>query len=276
MKKLTLLTLAIFFHLDASLASDPLFGTCPSKSCGQVEITYPFRIIGQQNKYCGYPGFEVSCENGNIPLVNISGNPYVIEQIWHANQSFQVRNSVFRKVTGSNCWGSIRNLTLEDAVFQFARNYTQIALFLNCPQKNLQEYKHDLLKCGTLALYKNDPKTRVLAGICGEVVYVPFQGDRGSNLTEVLSRGIVLNWTANNCTACVDSGGQCGFDLQTKEPKCFCSDRAHAYHCLPSKPLSLSLSLSRSVCGIPWMYKVIWYLGIGMVKTKLHAGVFFR
>ena len=65
----------------------PFFGTCPSKNCGQLEVTYPFCIIGQQNEYCGYPGFEDSCENGTIPLVNISGNPYAIQQIWYTSQT---------------------------------------------------------------------------------------------------------------------------------------------------------------------------------------------
>lgn len=262
MNKLTFFTLTIFLHLHVSLSSDPFFGTCPTKFCGQVEVTYPFRIIGQQHEYCGYPGFEVSCENGKIPFVNISGDPYVIQQIWYTNQSFQVTNPEFLNDTGSNCWGSIRNLTLDGAAFKFATNYTQLALFLKCPEKNLQEYKHDLLKCGTLALYENDPGARVLAGVCGEVVFVPFEGERGSNLTEVLSRGVVLNWTANNCSACVESRGQCGFDVQTKEPKCFCSDRAHAYHCLPrNRHLGVITGLVIAGCVILLIALLIcWYL----------------
>ncbi|XP_058091451.1 LEAF RUST 10 DISEASE-RESISTANCE LOCUS RECEPTOR-LIKE PROTEIN KINASE-like 2.5 isoform X2 [Magnolia sinica] len=53
---------------------------------------------------------------------------------------------------------------------------------------------------------------------------------RPSDYLLLLKMGFLLEWTENNCTRCMGSGGRCGFN-ETSQFVCFCPDRPHSVAC---------------------------------------------
>ncbi|KAJ8445310.1 hypothetical protein Cgig2_010668 [Carnegiea gigantea] len=237
-----LFTLALILHICSS--SDPYFNTCFSAKCGDVKITYPFYTANQQKLHCGYPGFEVSCQNGSSPYLNISGSNYVIKKIWYENQTFEVVNSIFlpSATQTPNCSGSIRNMTLDSSLFNFAASHNELILLVNCPQNSSTKYKQYMVNCGALAMEENDPEFEGLKHKCDRVVLVPYEGEKES-FTEVLRRGVALRWVANNCSDCAHSGGQCGYNQTSSAFQCYCSDGSYSHQCQVAAASAIAIVL---------------------------------
>ncbi|CAB4319826.1 unnamed protein product [Prunus armeniaca] len=66
-------------------------------SCGQQDIPYSFYIQGKQERFCGYPRFQLSCHGDGedtYPLLQLSGNNYTIHNINYQSKSLIVSNSL--------------------------------------------------------------------------------------------------------------------------------------------------------------------------------------
>ncbi|KAM3346385.1 hypothetical protein ACQJBY_020757 [Aegilops geniculata] len=59
--QLLLLPLASFLRTAASATGSN--GSCAPDSCGGLTIRYPFSLAGAQPLYCGYPAFDLTCDN---------------------------------------------------------------------------------------------------------------------------------------------------------------------------------------------------------------------
>ncbi|KAL5553108.1 hypothetical protein UlMin_040509 [Ulmus minor] len=262
--------LVIFYLLsDKNLfvyAVDKQFEACRvARSCGNQSISFPFYIPGLQQPYCGYPGFDVSCNN-DIPYLSFSDDFYIIREIFYHNQSLIISNAVFFTPT-PGCLPRVRNLSLP-ADFKLAGNQSQLLLFSNChdsySQRNFGKY---IIGCdfenqssSVLAL-PEDERVRLDKQECGEddVVAAPIRyGDRNESsegMRGVLERGFMLNWTTSDCSLCQSSGGKCGFETETFHFKCFCPDRPNAARCDPlngnkNGKLKLGLGLASIVAGL--------------------------
>ena len=239
----------VTFVLLAKKASctDPYFLDCNPQSCGDGQsISFPFHIQGVQPDYCGYPGFNISCNDKGKPVFNLSNNEYIIHEIYYQNQSLRVSNAaVFGK--SPSCTPQIQNISLDDGRFHRSSNSKGLFLLYNC-NSTLLSNNSGLLnyKVGcpggnetvwTLAMLEDDPLLGSTLDKCGTRVLAPVDVYRGENVgTErMLERGFVLNWTASNCSLCEDSGGKCGFDAATYHFKCFCPDRPHTWQCNSSE-----------------------------------------
>lgn len=229
------LTLLLQLHLMLSLAANQ-YGKCFPMKCGKLNISFPFHLQNVQESFCGYPGFGVSCNDDLFPLFNISGDTYVIKDIWYESRRFQVLNSALVDgVLGEKkCVHSLHNLSINNNMIELAKNHDDIFLFPNCSEEVMKEYGDKRVKCGRLAVYRNDSIFKDLKGKCnGVVIAVPFNDDGMSDpkVLDMLERGVLLNWTAYNCSVCLNSGGQCGFDEANTQFNCFCPDRTHALQC---------------------------------------------
>ncbi|XP_023542042.1 LEAF RUST 10 DISEASE-RESISTANCE LOCUS RECEPTOR-LIKE PROTEIN KINASE-like 1.2 isoform X2 [Cucurbita pepo subsp. pepo] len=78
--------------------------------------------------------------------------------------------------------------------------------------------------------------------------------------------GLVMKWTAGECSFCNKSGGFCGFDYSTHFFKCYCPDRPHALRCNPPSPpdksrMSLWIGLGVGVLGVNLLMLLfaLWY-----------------
>ncbi|XP_028060464.1 LEAF RUST 10 DISEASE-RESISTANCE LOCUS RECEPTOR-LIKE PROTEIN KINASE-like 1.2 isoform X7 [Camellia sinensis] len=247
-----------FFLLSETTSCvDSKYEACVPKKCGGQSISYPFWIQGEQESYCGYPGFELTCQN-NHTILQIPENNYTVQEILYDSQSIRISVSNL----SNECLPPIRNLSLEVDKFKFAASdIPYLHILSNCslslPGGLLDSNR---ISCGVknedawglaLAMFGNNKNLNYALGKCKTLVLAPVElngYDGIGDYMKVLMRGFVLQWKASNCSECKSSGGRCGFDASNYQFRCFCKDRPHRVSCktiilnqvLPNGPALLS------------------------------------
>ena len=234
-------------------AVDPYFQACSvPKNCSDGQaIRFPFYIQDKQNFSCGYPGFNLSCNNNGHPTIIISNKNYTIHEIFYQTETLRVSNSAFSNVS---CIPSTNNISLPGGRFDLAPNQTNLSLFYNCNSSVHESWPSEFFypSCygendTVLALPGQDPKLISNVSMeCKSSVLAPVDA-YGGGIGKSLRNGFVIKWKASNCSTCEDSGGNCGFDNISYHFKCFCPDRPHATSCKTTRPgqfFSLEISLS--------------------------------
>ncbi|XAR72319.1 Glycerophosphodiester phosphodiesterase [Bertholletia excelsa] len=236
-QKITLSIFIIFtlFLLPQNTSSvNPQYKACQPKPCGTQIISFPFRIQNVQQPFCGYPGFDLKCHR-NQTILHISNQDYTVEQIFYHNHSLRIYNSPLTDYLARGCFPHIGNLSIpKNYKFAIVPPVSDLFLLSNCSSfpANLSGYR---IGCGRnwgAGVFAGDKILRFVRKQCEreEVVQVALEGGERTYFA-VARRGILVNWTASNCSLCERSGGRCGFDVGTYLFKCFCSDRPHASHC---------------------------------------------
>ncbi|KAI6677081.1 hypothetical protein NL676_037877 [Syzygium grande] len=104
LRNLILVLLSVAFSAKISVcATNKHFQNCSiPRTRGGYSMTFPFSILDQQPSYCGFPGFELACIN-NTPILNVSGNDYVVHDIFYQNQSLRISNSAVLNNSTFSC-----------------------------------------------------------------------------------------------------------------------------------------------------------------------------
>lgn len=225
-----------------TLASDAKFEACAPRSCGAIgqSISYPFWVADEQESYCGYPTFEVSCDNGHAVLA-ISNDNYIIRNITYDNYSLILSNAALYE---DSCPVPHHNFSTQRTLFNFSENHIDLYLFYNCPSKP-DTYLTYPIDCASntshysFGVFKRDAleATGYALNSCETTVNAPVDMTGSSSLvnsgnriySDILKTGFALNWTANNCSACTKSGGRCGYD--NNEFVCLCRNGPHHKIC---------------------------------------------
>ncbi|KAI7745308.1 hypothetical protein M8C21_003906 [Ambrosia artemisiifolia] len=285
MKKLKtpLFIFFFFFLFNHSLCIDPWYETCVPKDCGDgLNITYPFFINGIQNSSCGYPGFNLTCNNSHS-MINISGNQFIVKRINPKTHHIRLQNAAFlSNQTGSCPSRMIKNLTLGPNRFMIDKNATtQLVLITRCKNNNTVSKdmeKYRIRSCGNnnnnnsmeYVMVNNDGNLKQVRDGCdGEVVEMPVElgdGDTvvdGGNYIKVVEKGFVLTWKAADCGVCEESGGRCGFNVSTYSFRCFCADRPHKVKCQTENSHRVMIIISVTMGCL-----IIFALAIGVFLTR--------
>lgn len=246
-----LTSLILFIALDSFVdAFDPYYDACKvPKRCGNQTISFPFYIQGHQDSFCGYPGFNLSCDPNGRSILYLSGQNYVVRQIFYQNHSILVTNAAFLdhdSGSAASCVSHVRNLT-HSSRFLVAKDQRRVVLLYNCEASSLVagvlKYR---IGCdaendtnSVLAFEENDSgRLAKASGVCGAgvaVVAAVVDGNGGVVMREVVRRGFVLSWLASECSECESSGGRCGFLVRIYHFRCFCPDEPQALNCFPSR-----------------------------------------
>ncbi|OWM86297.1 hypothetical protein CDL15_Pgr011121 [Punica granatum] len=244
---LLLLALPILLARLSLCAVDPQFEACRvPTTCGHLNISYPFYIRGQQPPFCGFPGFDISCLQGQ-PVLNVSNAPYIIRGIDYKSQSLRVLLNWTESCEFP--WLIDQNLTLPGNQFELKPDVRTLFLFYNCNASSegadTDGLSRHRVNCSGLAtsrnatllgLYGDDPVMGNASRRCKLVVEVPVEvkseNVNNSTLEALIGGGFGMKWIASNCSICEDSGGRCGFDYTDYHFECFCPDRPHARHCV--------------------------------------------
>ncbi|KAI3792615.1 hypothetical protein L2E82_06498 [Cichorium intybus] len=95
----------IFLLIFSFFALKPIAGAnddCLPASCSsrEPEVRFPFRLIGHQPARCGFPGFDLSCDQQNQTIIQLpSSLPYVVNRISYLEQT----DYVYPGYVPSNC-----------------------------------------------------------------------------------------------------------------------------------------------------------------------------
>ncbi|KAB5538168.1 hypothetical protein DKX38_015701 [Salix brachista] len=187
-----ILFIATFFLLAKKAScTDPQFLACESKSCGDQKISFPFHIQNAQEKFCGYPGFNVSCNEKNKTVFSLSNKEYIIQEIDYQNHSLRLSNAAgFGKNT--SCGPQIQNISLNDGRFRLSTTRTGVFLFYNCNSTLLENdskllnHKVDCFgenaNVSTVAMLDDNPLLGSASEKCGAGVVAPVDVHRGVDL----------------------------------------------------------------------------------------------
>nr|GMC95032.1 LEAF RUST 10 DISEASE-RESISTANCE LOCUS RECEPTOR-LIKE PROTEIN KINASE-like 1.2 [Ipomoea batatas] len=238
---------------SAAAYDDLQYEACEPKKCVHgPELKYPFYLQGQQESYCGFPDFNISCDGQGYPILRIPENDYVVDNISYENNSFRVYNAA---VSGpeAGCLPDIKNLTVTNGSIGLrVVTESRINILWNCSQSIVDRLWRNKVGCNegkgynwSLVLFEDSGFLKSALQECKENVSAPVEireDDRINNSSDVvkydmlLKRGFGLRWSVSSCKECAESGGRCGFNSTTAHFMCFCPDRPHAARCKLPEP----------------------------------------
>ncbi|KAF8010326.1 hypothetical protein BT93_J1065 [Corymbia citriodora subsp. variegata] len=243
---LFLISLHVHFLVPVS-GESPLFEECAPFVCGDQEISYPFRCK-EQPSYCGYPGYEIECDEHNQTLLSMGPLEY---RVIHMKMSQRILEVARMDLSEDVCQGLHVNATLNSSLFDYASHYLNLTLFYDC-DSSLPHQHYNLFPCppsGHVYIDLDaDPESQLHKhckfSVLGPVSPSEAPGLRRppvgtndsafiSHVNEVLKESFEITWTASTsmCENCNKSGGTCGYDSKKREFNCFCKDGAHSKTC---------------------------------------------
>ncbi|XP_047148873.1 LEAF RUST 10 DISEASE-RESISTANCE LOCUS RECEPTOR-LIKE PROTEIN KINASE-like 1.2 isoform X2 [Vigna umbellata] len=248
----------IFFFATTVLSSNPKFKACTPKSCGNgPSIKYPFWISYEQESFCGYPHFEITCMDKN-PILRTPTYDFLVKDISYSNSSFTVANMAAYE---DNCPVPLYNYSFDQTPFTYSSENWNLSFFYNCTTEPIDypTYQVDCAKNASLysfAVFHKEALQNKNYSLdeCQLMVNAPFIMNASVNFTgllrmnyiEILKMGFLLNWTALDCKYCEKSGGRCGFD--GNQFLCFCKDKSYLRSC-GSGGINWKVKISIGICS---------------------------
>ncbi|XP_022865652.1 LEAF RUST 10 DISEASE-RESISTANCE LOCUS RECEPTOR-LIKE PROTEIN KINASE-like 1.3 isoform X3 [Olea europaea var. sylvestris] len=251
---LLLVSLLLIQHIPGSLCQNGgEYETCgaPFQCAGIGGISYPF-YGGNRPNYCGYPGFQLSNCQGDVPILTISSIRYRVLEIDNTRKTVRVAREDLWNTT---CPRFLYNTTLEENIFLFLPNDQNITLHYGCFTSSGQPIPLQLpsmfpcnvnrtsssfftlggafpsipgfgapIRCETnISVPVNETAARLLAVSSASIVL----------LQDALASGFSLQWSANNtaCENCNQSGGVCGTNLDPLSFACYCANGPFSSTC---------------------------------------------
>ncbi|KAL5572100.1 hypothetical protein UlMin_021697 [Ulmus minor] len=222
---MTTITIDIFFLL---LLLFPILNAaeeCRISSCGNESfpIRFPFQLQDQQPQNCGYPGFQLFCNNQNITVLRLPfSGEFFVRQISYITQEILLYDPDFclprRLLTF--------NLSNSPFVSAFYQNYT----FLSCPSSFtksrftaidcLSNLTHSILATSSMSLAISMSSSCQIISTLAIPVSRPVPYDEG--FSSSLDNDLHLTWYVPDCSTCEEQGGMCRFRTNTsQEIGCF-------------------------------------------------------
>lgn len=219
--------------------------SCAPRTCGNLTIAYPFWIADTNQTSnssssptatppCGPAAFQVNCSGGRASLAKSFRGGYKILRISYAARTLVVANDNLQTDdTGCPVPRIDVSASLSLAPFTASPANAQLVFLFNCTAAPPGFVN---VTCpGARAVVRHDPvynasAARAAAGSsCEDPVVVPVVGSPGAgggDYPRLLRGGYLLEWRASpgNCSACMASGGQCGYDAEADAFACVCAD----------------------------------------------------
>ncbi|WJX25680.1 hypothetical protein P8452_14696 [Trifolium repens] len=243
----------ILFLITIVQSINPKFEACTPQTCGNgPSIKYPFWIPYQQDSFCGYPQFEITCKNNN-PILKTSTYDLLVKNISYSNSSLLATNI---DVYDKNCPAPMYNYTLalDQTPFTYSSENSNLSFFYNCTTEPIDYPTYDV-ECAenathySFAVFHKEALEHKNYSLneCEFMVNTPLVLNTSVNFTsllrmsyiDVLKMGFVLNWTVPDCQHCEKSGGRCGFD--NYKFICFCKDKSYLKICGDDDALAASI-----------------------------------
>ncbi|XP_022759277.1 LEAF RUST 10 DISEASE-RESISTANCE LOCUS RECEPTOR-LIKE PROTEIN KINASE-like 2.7 isoform X2 [Durio zibethinus] len=311
-----IISLILILTAQPVFANDGNISSCSARfSCGDIQnIGYPFWGLDRPES-CGYPGFRLNC-NQNTPEITINSATYQVRYI----SNFQVLEVARADYSGSICPTSLVNSTFTNSPFEINIDALDITLYYGCHPltvpglQDLQwissQFNCTINSTDVIGYYvtRNITQTSLGSvatlvstslGSCNNSVIIPvlnsqvqlLEANRNSDtLLEALTAGFELHWSANDtfCNRCLNSGGQCGYNLTLGGFLCYCSNGSYLAVCSSSSPglTGAAASIIGLICTIYFIIyrnkgesasnEISWTVWQRKVKHKERIDAFIR
>lgn len=202
--------LSLFLYLSFFTYTVSGAENCKPASCSNTgpQVRFPFRLRGHQPQSCGYPGFDLSCNNKTQLVLNLpfSTGEFVVSQINYSFQSIYIvpdfcnRDSILIPI----------NFSTSPFRAQYRRSYT----FFNCSSRGSDLF-YEPIQClsrdnnTVIAVPTNfyDFYVRDTPFTCQNISTLEFPAQRGAL---ILQQDFQLTWGPPFCGICELQGGTCG------------------------------------------------------------------
>ncbi|KAK6918222.1 Wall-associated receptor kinase, galacturonan-binding domain [Dillenia turbinata] len=211
----------MFFFMENISATE----TCPTKTCGNSSIRFPFHLQGQQPQNCGFPGFGLTCTNQSNTALNLpNSGTFFVRNINYGMQQIQMYdpdNCLPRRILNFNLSGS-------PFLVPHYENFT----FLNCPSDFARSRftSIDCLSNSTITVLATTLKSLAdsINTSCSYKTTLPVPVSllvlQEDGFSSDLSQDLQLYWNTPDCEDCETQGGTCGFaDSMNQVIGCFFS-----------------------------------------------------
>ncbi|KAG2312644.1 hypothetical protein Bca52824_024201 [Brassica carinata] len=214
-------------------------------SCGnQNGLLYPFWISGRDD--CGHPDFKLDC-NGEIAELSISSVKFRILEVNYESRFIRMARSDY---IGNLCPKDPSNVPFDESVLPLAANTTLLTIYYDCRQDFSRYVSTNVgdLSCtddddgrGNYYVTRNlsSPPLQGIRSVyndfrefCDKNVSIPASGPAlttlqnfptPDNLKRALEEGFELG-PNQNCSACIEYGGACGFNRRSNTFACYYMD----------------------------------------------------
>ncbi|KAA8530596.1 hypothetical protein F0562_005305 [Nyssa sinensis] len=261
---LTIISLSI--NVPTSLcAKDTRYANCSEPfTCGSIKsIKFPFWGVNRAG-YCGKPGFQLECQD-NVPLITMISEKYRILLINPQVQTLIVaREDFWNNICPQNFVNTALNFTL----FNYAVGIRNLTLFYGCTffsgpistfssPYNCTVNNTDINFFYVMRNITIDPRL----GSCNSSVVIPVF-ERAAQALETNTTTIggaidggfglkYLDLDSDQCSTCVKSGGECGYNWTESRFTCFCHDQPNAKACLTRPSYPFWGGNQANYCGYP-------------------------
>ena len=168
---LIIVVLHVFFLSVCVLGKekDDKYQICSPSSCGDIRnISYPFRLQGDPPS-CGYPEYELICENNRTLTINLQGGKYygkfLVTQINFHNYTIVVVDPGLKK---AKCWissplHSIAAYYSTHQEYEFPYNspsqqtFFYIIVLMNCEESVSHDDYIPIIPCNTTSTTSSSP-----------------------------------------------------------------------------------------------------------------------
>ncbi|KAJ1282718.1 hypothetical protein BS78_03G072600 [Paspalum vaginatum] len=218
--------------------------SCAPATCGGLDITYPFSLVGAQPQDCGFPAFQLACNGGRAYLTGtFRENLYRVRSITYENTSLVVSLENTFPSGEATCSIPDFNVSASLALFPLNISHANKDLFFlhNCRHSNGTQLKPPCANHTTLGPYNISESGRPGAGEAGSgkppqglpgncsYVSVPVREFQGTDLArdyeKLIKNGFLVEWWPSSdaeCRECRGRGGECRFVELSFQ--CICPD----------------------------------------------------
>lgn len=206
--------------------------------CGGIRnISYPF-WGSNRPEICGFPGFELLNCQSDAPLVNIDSRSFRVLEIDFVNQTLMVAR---QDLWNNTCPSVLHSTTLDSKLFDSPSvdSYGNVTLYYDCKNDTFQainlqnQFTCDVNGAKTVNLFApGEPSWLGSNIICSNNISVPVSLSAAralsapsaskNDLRDALAGGFSVQWLdkITNCESCIESGGVCGYDPDSRSVKC--------------------------------------------------------
>ncbi|XP_031116750.1 uncharacterized protein LOC116020413 [Ipomoea triloba] len=194
--------------------------------CGDIsDVGYPFRSENGP-AYCGYPGFELSCNEGNT-TIDIMNQTYRVLEI---NQSSKTMKIAREDMMEGKCPQNFVNTTLDNSFFEYTTSYINLTFLYGCHGGINNIPGIATIPCGDINdAYVLPPGGTRVSVNCSRSMIVPVPVEVGGSINSTLlmkelKEGQEIRWKMDSkaCDDCTKSKGRCGFSMFTNQTTCYC------------------------------------------------------
>ncbi|KAG6597084.1 putative RING-H2 finger protein ATL21A, partial [Cucurbita argyrosperma subsp. sororia] len=210
----TFLLFFLFILPTLSTAQSCSISKCMKDNFG---IRFPFRIPELQPARCGYPGFNLACNDAGVSTLNLSSSEqFLVRNIDYVAQQIQLYDPDVCLPKRLLLQGFNFNLSNSPFLLPFSKNFT----FLSClPQFATSRFP--VLSClgnstssvvatSSMSYVRSMSKSNSCKIIANLTVPVAYPDEANQFLTDHYG-DLLLTWNSPACSICETEGRLCGF-----------------------------------------------------------------